>query len=272
VSGIEWIQVEPGTAWLGDARGALMHASNGPRHQVRIETTFEISKELITFQQWRDLTRAPAAGTISDEAVNRLSPLMVMDLCEKLGDIRPPSEAEWALAMQFGAIEQGPLKVELLADRAPRSGFWGAPCDGRPWAPPTHRGGVSDRTAHITRVWNGARADRGATPREMSRPNMGFRLVRPVGVPNGRWYEGEAPTMPNAPHKSDLILREAVIALFVGVIPSFVWAFFNARDGYIAESWLNLVTGGVFVSALTALLWRPKSASWVLDGDKMRRS
>ena len=101
---------------------------------------------------------------------------------------------------------------------------------------------------------------------------MGFRLVRPVGVPNGRWYEGEAPTMPNAPHKSDLILREAVIALFVGVIPSFVWAFFNARDGYIAESWLNLVTGGVFVSALTALLWRPKSASWVLDGDKMRRS
>ena len=42
---IEWVQVQPGTAWLGDDRGALMHAGNGPRHQIKIENAFEISSE-----------------------------------------------------------------------------------------------------------------------------------------------------------------------------------------------------------------------------------
>ena len=56
MSEIQWIQVHPGTAWLGDDRGALMHAGNGPRHQIKIDCEFEISSEPITSVSYTHLT------------------------------------------------------------------------------------------------------------------------------------------------------------------------------------------------------------------------
>ena len=54
-----------------------MHAGNGPRHQVKIETAFEISSEPITFAQWKALTGNAVAGQDSDQPLNRLTPLMI---------------------------------------------------------------------------------------------------------------------------------------------------------------------------------------------------
>ena len=179
MSEIDWIRIDPGTAWLGDERGALMYAGNGPRHEICIETEFEISATPITFAQWKNLTGQAAAGEGHDTPVNRLTPLMIeAGLIGVEGDPRPPSEAEWALAAKQGTIGPGDVQVEVLSDRPPRSGYWGAPCDGRPWITPVRAGGISDHTAHTTRVWRSSGTMRGATPRGVSRPQMGFRLVR----------------------------------------------------------------------------------------------
>ena len=265
MSEIEWIPVSPGTAWLGDDRGALMHVSNGPRHEIRIENEFEISSIPITFSQWKTLTGQSIDGVASDSTLNRLTPLMIEGaLVGTDGALRPPSEAEWALASEQGTIGRGEVQVEVLSDRPPRSGYWGAPCDGRPWIPQVHGGGVSDHTAHVTRIWGESGTMRGATPRGVSRPQMGFRLVRsPVS-------DGEL-KMPTSPPKSDLIVRESIIAIIVGIIPSFTWAYFNASSRYLSESWLNIAVGGVFFSLMTALIWRPKSPSYSIQDNQMRR-
>ena len=93
------------------------------------------------------------------------------------GNPHPPSEAEWALAAKQGAIGLGGVQVEVLSDRPPRSGYWGAPCDGRPWVPSVRAGGDSDPTAHTTRVWKGTGTMRGVILWGVSRLQMGFRLV-----------------------------------------------------------------------------------------------
>jgi len=266
VSEIEWIRIEPGTAWLGDERGALMHAGNGPRHEICIEYGFEISAAPITFAQWKKLTGQAVAGEHSNHGVNRLTPLMIeAGLIGVNGNPRPPSEAEWALATNQGAIGPGDVQVEVLSDRPPRSGYWGAPCDGRPWTTPIRAGGISDHTAHATRVWQSSGTMRGATPRGVSRPQMGFRLVRSP-VPEKQF------NMPKAPSQKDLIVRESIIAILIGILPSFTWAYFNASERYLSESWLNIAVGGVFFSLMTALLWRPKTPIYSLQDGKMRRN
>ena len=265
MSEIEWITVDSGKTWLGDNRGALMHVSNGPRHEIHIENSFEISAKPITFSQWKSLTGNSAAGLDTNDSLNRLTPLMIeAGLIGVTGDPRPPSEAEWALAAEQGAIGPGDVEVEVLSDRPPRSGYWGAPCDGSPWLPRLRAGGVSDHTAHATRIWRGSGTVRGATPRGVSRPQMGFRLVRP-STPKGELR------MPNAPPKSELLVRESIIAFFIGIIPSFTWAFFNASPRYLSESWLNIAVGGIFFSLMTALIWRPKSKSYEIREGEMRR-
>ena len=98
MSEIDWIEVEPGTAWLGDSRGALLHVGNGPRHEIQVGKQFEISSKPITFAQWKQLTGQAVAGEDSQEPVNRLTPLMIeAGLIGVEGNPRPPSEAEWAL-------------------------------------------------------------------------------------------------------------------------------------------------------------------------------
>ena len=265
MSEIDWIEVEPGTAWLGDSRGALLHVGNGPRHEIQVGKKFEISSKPITFAQWKQLTGQAVAGEDSQEPVNRLTPLMIeAGLIGVEGNPRPPSEAEWALAAKQGAIGFGGVQVEVLSDRPPRSGYWGAPCDGRPWVPPIRAGGISDHTAHTTRVWKGSGTMRGATPRGVSRPQMGFRLVRST-EPEHKL------NMPNAPPQKDLIVRESIIALLIGILPSFTWAYFNASARYLSESWLNIAVGGIFFSLMTAFLWRPNTRTYSIQDGKIRR-
>ena len=94
---------------------------------------------------------------------------------------------------------------------------------------------------------------------------MGFRLVK------GAQYDGGL-KMPVAPRKSSLIMREVVIALLIGIIPSFTWAYFNASPDYISTSWLNIAFGGIFFSLMTALIWRPKTPSFHVENGKMRQN
>ena len=105
---------------------------------------------------------------------------------------------------------------------------------------------------------------RGATPRGVSRPQMGFRLVRSTDPEHKL-------NMPNAPPQKDLIVRETIIALLIGILPSFTWAYFNASARYLSESWLNIAVGGIFFSLMTAFLWRPNTRTYSIQDGKIRR-
>ena len=59
------------------------------------------------------------------------------------------------------------------------------------------------------------------------------------------------------------MFEEIVICALIGIIPSFVWAYFNASPGYIAEGWLNLILGGVFMGLSTAIFWRPRTPTYL---------
>ena len=78
--------------------------------------------------------------------------------------------------------------------------------------------------------------------------------------------------MPDSPSQADIIIREAVIALLIGIIPSFTWAYFNASSRYLSESWLNIAVGGIFFSFMTAFLWRPKTPSFEFVQGRMQRA
>ena len=53
-----------------------------------------------------------------------------------------------------------------------------------------------------------------------------------------------APRLPIRPPRTAVIREEALIILILGIIPSFLWALFNASPGYIETGWLALSSGG----------------------------
>ena len=66
-----------------------------------------------------------------------------------------------------------------------------------------------------------------------------------------------------------IVIEEALISLFFGVLPSFIWAYYNASEGYIREGWLNLILGGIFFGLFTSLFWRPKQPTWHIKSGRM---
>jgi hypothetical protein len=82
------------------------------------------------------------------------------------------------------------------------------------------------------------------------------------------WKENP-PFIPNRRNRKEVIIEEILICLIVGILPSFVWAFFNASPDYIREGWLNLVLGGAFFSLFTMIFWRPRQPNWRIESDRM---
>ena len=82
-------------------------------------------------------------------------------------------------------------------------------------------------------------------------------------------WSKDPPRIPTKKDNSRIVAEEAAISLLVGVIPSFVWAYFNASNGYIRDGWLNLVFGGIFVGILTMVFWRPRQPTWRIESGRM---
>jgi len=61
---------------------------------------------------------------------------------------------------------------------------------------------------------------------------------------------------------SRLLREESSIILGLGIVPSFVWAYFNASPGYIESGWPGLVLGGILLGLITSIFWRPKTTSY----------
>ena len=230
---IPWVSVEPGSTMVGSDNRSILFGAIGPRHEVKIEYPFRISERPLDFEE-----------------VARIEQNSGMEIA---------SESEWQLAYSRGLISGVDGSSESLADST--QDYWGKVCDGRPF--------VNDANSPtLIRRWRSGKAQtltvysRGRTRVPIA---DGVRLV--VRGQSG-WNENP-PFIPNRRNRSEVIIEEILICLIVGILPSFVWAFFNASPDYISEGWLNLVLGGVFFGLFTMLFWRPRQPSWLIESDHM---
>jgi len=226
---IQWIEVEPGSVVMGSDNRSIIFGGIGPRHEVKIDYSFRISKY-------------PVEASLAEIAAEEL----LAELC---------SESEWELANSRGLISGGHWESEQLADLA--QDYWGKACDGRP-----HFG--QRGSPRIMRNWSSGDPKPSSLFESGLSSNFGRRLV----IRETNWAEGP-PRVPNKRNNSRIVVEECIISLLVGVIPSFVWAHFNASPGYIREGWLNLVFGGIFLGVFTAIFWRPRQPSWLLEPERI---
>jgi len=173
-----------------------------------------------------------------------------------------PSEAEWELAKkQLDKYSEIPdKKGELLADQ-PHVSYWGAPCNGSPWLEenPKAAGYDMQLSKHPTfgLINSKENSKRGFSHHNSHKRNIKFRIVK---LPKTH-IDSLGKKLPLDFDRFEIIKREIIIAIFIGIIPSFVWAYFNAAPGYIARGFGNLIMGGVFFSLITGLVYRPKHST-----------
>lgn len=228
---IEWVDVKPGMVVMGSADRSILFGGIGPMHEVSIDYRFKIS-------------RAP---------VPSIEALKIIQSSE--ADVA--SESEWELANSRGLLYAEIGLIEGLEDRY--HDYWGKACDGRP-----HYGG--DRGLQNLRHWSksGPMSIQRAPLSEAGKADS-FRLV----IREDPDWSDNPPTIPIRKDNQRIILEEFLISLFLGVVPSFIWAYYNASDGYLREGWLNLTIGGIFFGLFTSLFWRPKRPKWKIKSGTM---
>ena len=219
---IQWVTVEPGKVFIGSDNRSVLFGGIGPRHEIKTNYSFEISFFPVNYE--------------------------IAELALQNEDCFIASESEWSLAMDKKLIS-GENEVEELSDRI-RGSYWSKYCDGRPFI-------EENWLMKVSRTWSNG------TPSITSIPKgegcQYLRLVKRTKV----WdYDSSAPKLPESSDKSNLLFEELLISLIIGIIPSFIWAYFNASTGYISEGWLNLLFGGLFIGVFTVIFWRPRTKSW----------
>ena len=226
---IEWIRVDSGSTYLGSNNRSIIFGAPGPRHEVIIQHSYDISKEAFPLSE-------------------------ALALCESL-DLSISSESEWQLAYDRGLIREG-KDIEILEDRI-SSSYWGKICDGRAFL-------ATGSNMEVCREWVRNKVRHRYLPPTASTRKLA-RIVRRVE----RDKNPIAPRLPKSPPTKRILLEEIIIIILLGIIPSFLWAYFNASQGYIESGWPGLVLGGVILGLLSGLFWRPKQPTWWAEGSKM---
>ncbi|MDC0047586.1 hypothetical protein OAJ29_01095 [Euryarchaeota archaeon] len=219
---IQWVTVEPGEVFIGSDNRSVLFGGIGPRHEIKTNYSFEISFFPVNYE--------------------------IAELALQNEDCFVASESEWSLAMDKKLIS-GENEVEELSDRI-RGSYWSKYCDGRPFI-------EENWLMKVSRSWSNG------TPSITSIPKgEGCKYLRLVKRTKVWGHDSSAPKLPESSDKSNLLFEELLISLIIGIIPSFIWAYFNASTGYISEGWLNLVFGGLFIGVFTVIFWRPRTKSW----------
>ena len=214
--------MEPGKVFIGSDNRSVLFGGIGPRHEVKIDYNFEIS--------FLPVNHEIAEVALQDE------------------DCYVASESEWTLAMEKKLIS-GENQVEELSDRI-RGSYWLKYCDGRPF--------IEDNwLMKVSRSWSSGKPSINSIHKDEKCEYL--RLVRKPKIIHNDF---SAPRLPSSSDKYRLLFEELSISIVIGIIPSFIWAYFNASSGYVSEGWLNLVFGGLFIGVFTAIFWRPRTKSW----------
>jgi hypothetical protein len=222
---IEWVPVTPGRAIVGSDNRSILFGGVGPKHMIEINYSFSISKNPVAI--------ADAEKLIEDKEAQ---------LC---------SESEWELAYQKGLIYGG-QELEKLSDRC-NGNYWGKSLDGRPYW-------VDDWSFRITKQWSSGKPE----TKLIARDSEESKFARLVRYQDDQYYNQNPKTLPKTRDIVVLLKEEFLIAFFIGIIPSFVWAYFNASPGYIRSGWPGLVFGGIILGLFSMIFWRPRTTSFRL--------
>jgi|TARA_B100001540_G_scaffold311231_1_gene330347 hypothetical protein len=266
---LEFLKINPGNVFLGRDNGGLYFAAERPRHKVEINYNFEITKDCITEDEWNDVFN-------KNEIIpnyNKFNQQNIEDFLKNLNErnedyrFRLPSESEWELAKKQleGSIVMPNEFGELIADQ-PHVSYWGAPCDGSPWFENNPKS--AGFGMQCTKSGSSSK-DKSITPgfslHKSHKKNIKFRIVR---IPR-KHIDAFGKKLPSEFDRFEIFKREMIISIFVGIIPSFIWAYFNASPGYIVSGFGNLIMGGVFFSLFTGLIYRPKHSTLEFTNNKI---
>jgi hypothetical protein len=232
LSHINWQSVDGGVVTIGGSRRGVLFGEFGPKHECSVPS-FQISSQVFNFEEIENFFTG-------DSPIEQR-------LLESF--VRLPTEGEWELAFQnqiLSSIEG----IELLGDFVPERGYWGQPTDGRPKGPIGFQ---------AIRDWSNAK---NGIPKSgfmfEQEKSASFRLVR--NNPEDfeiQWGKDRVPLLPMGHDPIRRASEEVLISIIFGIIPSFIWAFFNASPDYIREGWPGLVLGGIFIGVFSAIFWRP---------------
>ena len=222
---VEWAPVIPGRTEIGSDNRSILFGGIGPKHMVEIGYRYSIAKYPVAIAEAEKLLE-------SKEAVLA-------------------SESEWKLALDQGVIF-GNQELEKLSDCC-KGHYWGKALDGR-----SHS--EDDWTFLIAKQWSSGKS----TTRLLAKDSEQTKFVRLVKVEDITEYPPNPQRLPSNRDIGRILKEEILIALFVGIIPSFVWAYFNASEGYIQTGWPGLVFGGLILGLFSMIFWRPKTISFRL--------
>jgi hypothetical protein len=277
--GISLVRLGTGSILLGSDKGALPYGSERPRHEVRLPkrwvTTQMVSRKIWALAMGEDEPTepdSPVEGKSWDEIeeflakVNSAATLAADKSGLVAGDWRLPSESEWMHAEVQLGISVPKAKEELLADH-PHANHRGAPTDGRPRMDTNPHSMMQlyriSRKAHPTKAGFSVKSQ---APVKNGQDGMVFRLmfipkdVSPTVV-------GDCLLVPEEIDAARLFKREAIIALVVGIIPSFAIPVLRGFNDYATSGWANLLFGGLVISFASSVFWRPRTETWVYSAD-----
>lgn len=255
VGPLTFTEVEAGTTFVGDDRGGWIHASQRPRHEVRLPAFFVLEAPLSVAEV---AALSGKEGHEADGLHQGVDAALLQHVCatvrkglEEDLEVRPPSLAEWMRASESGAFKPQPGFLEVLAD-APFPNHRGAPMDGRPRGRSTH-GPLMDQLAciEVHPHKKGATAT-SSVPMDRRLPGTVLRLVLSP-------KRTDAPrTVPRQADRSANLRIEALCTLLIGVVPSFLIPVLRGFGGYALEGWANLLFGGLVAGFVTGAVWRPR--------------
>ena len=272
-----------GSIILGSDKGALPYGSERPRHEVRLTERW-VATELVDRKVWA-LAMGEEEPSEPDSPVDGKSWQEIEDFLVKVGQAvaagagnfpqgewRLPSESEWMHAEVQLGISVPMAKEELLADH-PHPNHRGAPTDGRPRMDTNPHSMMRlyriSRKAHPTKAGFSVKSQ---APVKNGQVGMVFRLML-IPKEGSPAEVGDCLLVPEEIDAVRLFKRESIIALVVGIIPSFAIPVLRGFNDYATSGWANLLFGGLVISFASSVFWRPRTETWIYsaDGNVMER-
>ncbi len=257
-----FVDIPEGKILIGSNKGGLIHGSERPRYQAQIQS-FKVMDSLLTRKQYAKIM---GRDDESEENVDDLPWEEIENIItivqEEIGtehEVRLPSHAEWLRSKDHLGFEL-PLACEEILWDHPHNNNRGAPLDGWPR--------IDDRMESMMRRYRVCMKShpkrsgivfKSQTPIFSAQKNAHLRLLI------RRKSESESIVIPEEADFNAILKQEALFALFIGIIPSFLIPIFRGYSDYVFEGWANLLFGGICFSLVTATIWRPRRPTWYLN-------
>jgi hypothetical protein len=256
--------IPSGHVLIGTDKGGLVHGSERPRYEASIPE-FMMMYSFLTVKQFNQIVDEEGGENspiekLNWEDVERLLKVISAELPTGF-EVRLPSEAEWMRGKQHLGFEL-PLACEEMLWDHPSNNNRGAPIDGRPR--------LDERVGSLMKRY------RASIKSHPTKKGLTFRSQTPIFSPQADTFirlvirktaSSEAIRVPEEADLKAIFKQEVLIAIMIGIIPSFLIPIFRGFSDYVLDGWANLVFGGLCISFASAAIWRPRRPTWYLDDD-----